>query len=434
MVFRACVLLGGLVLLALPLFAAQPVYDAAVFYPVGDAPTGIVCFDFNNDGFLDLATADSASNAVSILINNGAGAFLEAVTYTAGEAPIDIAAGDLNSDNYADLVVADRFADMLSVLWNAGDGTFTSQTEIPVHSGVCAVAVTQLTDGGSDIIVSQDLSRVVSIVRSNGDGTFQAPVDHPVRWTPSGICTADFNLDGYTDFAVGSYEYATYIFRNDGAGSFPDVEENRLGSGATDLAAGDFNGNEYADLVLARVTEGMPVVCMLNTDGLFQFSSSGPWIPNKPNSVVAADLNADGYDDLAFADVEVGAVRILVNLRKEHFSFRTLTASFTGDKPRAIAYGDFDLDGDLDLAVANSGSNDVAVLTNYFCGDLNGDHTVDLGDITEMIEFVYLGGKLSVIRQAANTDSSTDGEITLADITGLISHVYLGGGEPMCSQ
>jgi hypothetical protein len=124
----------------------------------------------------------------------------------------------------------------------------------------------------------------------------------------------------------------------------------------------------------------------------------------------------------------------LVNLQKDHFSFRTLAANFTGDKARAVTYGDFDRDGDYDIAVANSGSNDVAVLTNYFCGDLNSDQAVNLADITGLISYVFLGSELSIIEQAANVDSSPDGKIGLSDITTLISYVYLNGAEPVCGQ
>jgi len=98
--------------------------------------------------------------------------------------------------------------------------------------------------------------------------------------------------------------------------------------------------------------------------------------------------------------------------------------------PRAMVAVDFDLDGDIDLAVANSGSNDVAILFNYYCGDLDQDHKLNLADITAMIGYVYLGRDISVIKQVANVDGSTDGKVNLSDIAYLVSHVYLGGVAP----
>src|SRR5687767_7589803 len=51
-------------------------FAAAVDYPTGVSPQAIVSADFNNDGRLDLATANYDSADISVLLGDGAGGFV----------------------------------------------------------------------------------------------------------------------------------------------------------------------------------------------------------------------------------------------------------------------------------------------------------------------------------------------------------------------
>jgi len=79
-------------------------------------------------------------------------------------------------------------------------------------------------------------------------------------------------------------------------------------------------------------------------------------------AVTAGDWDGDGDLDLAVANFGGDSVTILKNDGAGNFSESGRIAPQVGAS--AIAAGDWDGDGDLDLAVANFGSNSVAVLTN----------------------------------------------------------------------
>jgi hypothetical protein len=61
----------------------------------------------------------------------------------------------------------------------------------------------------------------------------------------------------------------------------------------------------------------------------------------------------------------------------------------------------------------------------FLCGDVNADGAVNLGDITYLINHVYMGGDPPQPPESGNVNSSPDGVINLADITCLIGNVYL---------
>lgn len=77
-------------------------------YATGGNPQAVVAGDFNGDGKLDLAVADSTSNKVSVLLGNGDGTFQAKVDYITGTTPLGITVGDFNGNGFLDLAVTDR--------------------------------------------------------------------------------------------------------------------------------------------------------------------------------------------------------------------------------------------------------------------------------------------------------------------------------------
>jgi hypothetical protein len=83
----------------------------------------------NGQPILDLATANSVSNTVSVLLGNGDGTFQAAQNFAAGSDPVAVAVADVNGDGKPDLAVANgffsNFSDSVSVLLNAFGTTAT---------------------------------------------------------------------------------------------------------------------------------------------------------------------------------------------------------------------------------------------------------------------------------------------------------------------
>ena len=89
-----------------------------------------------------------------------------------------------------------------------------------------------------------------------------------------------------------------------------------------------------------------------------------------PNSIAVGDFNGDGNLDLAVANVYSGTVSIFVGDGKGNFA--QASSPGAGANPSAVTAGDFNGDGKLDLAVANLSSGTVAILL----GDGKGNFTL----------------------------------------------------------
>ena len=91
-------------------------------YAVGSYPSSVAAADFDGDGAVDLVTANSLSNTVSVLRNLGNGTFAAQATYPVGSYPRSVAAADFDGDGAVDLVTANYTSDTVSVLRNLGNG------------------------------------------------------------------------------------------------------------------------------------------------------------------------------------------------------------------------------------------------------------------------------------------------------------------------
>jgi hypothetical protein len=169
--------------------------------------------DFNGDGFLDLAIANSGTDTFNVYLNNGTGGFTLAHTYTTPVPNGIIKAADLNRDGKLDLAISSNQTSTPITIWKGnGDGSFTQQANPAVGSvSIASFSVADFNgDGKPDLIYNTSNSTAtgnIYVVLGNGDFTFQAPstgVSTLGNDTLS-LAVGDFNGDGYSDVVVGNY-------------------------------------------------------------------------------------------------------------------------------------------------------------------------------------------------------------------------------------
>jgi hypothetical protein len=133
------------------------------------------------------------------------------------------------------------------------------------------------------------------------------------------------------------------------------------------------------------------------------------------------DLDNDGDIDLAVANI--GSDNVSVLLGNGDGSFRPAANYRVGDEPISAALGDLDNDGDLDLAVTNKGSDNVSVLINVtnlngeiILGDFDGDGIVTYNDLYNYFLPAF-GQKSGDPSFVPDYDMNQDGLIDMLDYT-----------------
>ena len=139
-------------------------------YTVGSSPSSVAAFT-NVDGKVDVVSANSGTNTLTMLTNNGSGGFATAATLVVGHAPVWVVAADVNGDGKVDLVCANFSDNTLTVLTNNGSGGFGSNATYTVGSEPRWVAATDVNgDGKVDLISANYGTNTLTVLTNNGSG------------------------------------------------------------------------------------------------------------------------------------------------------------------------------------------------------------------------------------------------------------------------
>lgn len=337
----------------------------------GASLSAVAVADFNRDGKLDLAVTDSANDTVSVLLGNGDGSFRSAGQFRTGSTPVAVAVGDFNNDGLPDIVTANAKGGSVSVLLGTGSGGLETCRNHPVGARLSSLAVGDFDgDGKLDLAVTDSDNDTVRILLGNGDGSFRDAGRYSTGAWPTAVLVGDFNRDGKLDLAVACYGTSNHfdawnggvtIYLGSGDGVFQQAHDYRGDQGVRGapvaMAGGDLNNDGMVDLIFVSWSWGNPggrVLCG-NGDGSFRLDKDVYLLGSRCSGVVVGDLNGDGIADLAVTNSMSlggsprGSVSIL--LGKGDATFALERRFSVGARTTALAAGDFNGDGILDLAV-----------------------------------------------------------------------------------
>lgn len=229
------------------------------------------------------------------------------------------------------------------------------------------VTVTCVDRAGNRSTTTSELVRRVSC---GGDGAFTTSA-LALAGSASTIAQGDFDSDGIVDVAVNENDSLRVLFGNGtagtGDGTFRAGPQFATGSYVTAIAVADVSADRIDDILLLNDTS-LQVYLGQGSDGVGsgQFTLSSTITTNlvTPQALLVQDVDAD-----RIADVVVGdwGSNVLLVFRgggsngRGNGNFSFLGSVATGAAPGALAAGDFNADGIVDLAVACQSGSQVLV-------------------------------------------------------------------------
>ena len=328
---------------------------------------------------------NQVSGHVSVRVNEGDGIFAPPVSYRAGtelsqietkseprvsspEATAGVAAGPLTPGGPTALVTINPGSNTLDVLVGLGRGRFANPVEIDTPSPAKVVRLADFTGNGIlDLAVLS--ANGVSIYLGNGKGGFLPPVNYDAGVDPTGLTVAEVLGNGKLDLLVGNIYGDVLILVGNGNGTFRPFEPVKQ---AIALAVADLTGNGVPDFIFADQSLNQVTV---QYGTATQSAASPQVIGNQttgilaPGAVLLAVLNpGDNIPDLIVANSGGNDVLIYPGLGNGQFGPPINgTAGFpVGTDPTGLTVAD--LNGQPDLLVADTGSNDVSILLGQGSG------------------------------------------------------------------
>ena len=325
---------------------------------------------------------------------------------------------DFTGNGIADSVVLDRSGNILfrAGLPGAAAGTFAPP--VILNPGEPARAITILPDRFPardrrgrrplrprviDPVSSSSPSRCTRSARAGRSAGASRSRPRPCR---PALAAADLTNDGFADLiAANALADSVTIAFQTSTGAFTTTMTVPTGIAPSDITFGDVTGNGLLDIIVSDQGSGDVTVLLNDPDDPFSQSlrfragtgfysqsttSAGPAVSSfaQTVSLVAGDFTGNGLADVVVVDQ--GTHNFSVLDRRRHRRLRqpvtrpdstsTSDGSSVNDRPGPIVAGDFNRDGNLDLAVLMEDTGEVWIYTGNGNGTFEHTFSIPVGE------------------------------------------------------
>jgi hypothetical protein len=343
---------------------------------VHDEPWALALADVDGDGRLDALVG---GKSLTILLGDGRGGWTQASGSPVSDvrAASDFAFADFDEDGRTEIAIAEhnrpRFyvlrANALGAFVNAPGSPYAVDAEPHVHT----VATCDFNgDGHADLVLDSWPQSKLVLVAGRGDGSFATPGTLlEVPKLPIGtVRAADVNGDGRADLVTPAHDSdGVSVLLGDGRGfSLAPGAPFRSFGGFSMVLAVDIDRDGDCDVLESHASDPstrfrQDALSVLLNDGRgrFEHARGSPFLElsGRAGALAAGDTDGDGWLDIAVACEKTGAIALF---RGGASGFAHAGTTEAGRRIGGVAMGDLDGDGRAEVLVTDSDADRLIVL------------------------------------------------------------------------
>ncbi|MFH1699295.1 MAG: FG-GAP-like repeat-containing protein [Candidatus Zixiibacteriota bacterium] len=417
--------------------------------------------DIDNNGYIDIIGIKN-DDTVRVLLNT-AGEYNQILNIPVNYIPDRIVCADFNNDNFPDIAIKTKRPDGCLAIKNLAGIDFEEwhYVEIDYSRGIKLIDFNN--DSFLDIIL-QESRRSHWIANNSGNGfqpadTKLLPLDGDFySWTT--ISTIDLNNDSFIDLTWVNDDGDLTVHLNDGGNHFNDVYQyypTGLNSYLFDHTILDINDDNNQEIA---ITDQIGNICLLErtVSNPLQYSQvqTMPSMDN-PWFIMGGDVDGDSHNDIIYVGEDVVLGVYFNDGSGEYYSPQTIPLV---NIPRGMTVNDFNNDGFYDFAITNMNNVNVylhlenrnlsepSVYPLYLeaeaitSGNFNGDSYPDIAAFQSSNNWIKIlqnnGSEPMIFTDSINVggvyeleaaDLDNDGDSDLIAITGGGFHIFINNGE-----
>jgi hypothetical protein len=400
------------------------------------AARGFDVADFDRDGAPDVFLTPATQPQAYVYLKPG-GTSPTAPTFSVDlpERYRTLAVADLSDDDVPDLAGTNFELEAVVVALLDAEGKTHKQLTLAAGSAPQMLKIGRIdADAFLDIAVPAYGSNQISVFRGHGDGAFDERQSVPTMDRPRSVVLADVDGDTRTDLVVFRPTVGgVQLQDSNGAFGPPLFAFSDIGRNFVDLAAADLDGDGFMDLAVADAQAREVLVAPGKGDGTFG-ETVEIHFEATPVDVQLVDVDGDGLLEVSAASATGQTIAIANNLGQRRFekpAIHRVSVSVTAHRVL-----DMNQDGVPDLMAFSSTSvltrlgvkHDGQDRSFFRRGDADGNAAVQLTDAVSTLNRLFRDGAAPACNDAADTND--DGKIDLTDPINTLNWLFLEGAEP----
>lgn len=411
---------------------------------VPGTPGAIALGDLSGDGLPDMAVSAYTANRYVVITEilpgspEGKGGGL-ACDYVSFDVPLPARPSlariaDATGDGLPDLVACLAFTASICIgpqLPGGGVGELTllDTTGLPLRPCVCDFD----RNGKNDVLALSGLGDRVNLWLARDSGVLIGARNYGTGLPgASWMEGADFDGDGDFELFTGSNADSRLALLGSDGGKLAVEDTIDVGFPVYQLEAGDLDNDGKPDLVVS-VPGGIKLLRNRSTPGDYDFEvlpatlatiASGDY----PFGIALGDFDRDGDIDIAVCDYQAGVVH-LVPGTAQAFAYDPEVLLPVGGGPVDVAAADFTGDGRLDLAVSRANQSDIAIMRNDQSGGFDEMLAIPVGEAPNYLVTADFNrdGRADLV--VSNADSGTI-SVMFGSPNGFTGESYAAGATP----